>query len=179
MLGSVGPIAPFAARGINSEDQPSVDRYIAAFLEYIKDHNLRQRVTELVVNAPFMPSQHCKDCFDAIDRDVTRGMLHAEKMAKKPSGKYACWSPKLWEAGLLARYWHLRLREAEKGSSLSIALARLMQRIKTLNIVFDADLHCTAILELKLKWKAGQKLLRTVRDKAYDYCAVHLRSSLE
>jgi hypothetical protein len=178
LLGSVDPIVPSAARGINSEDQPSVDRYIAAFTEYIKDHNLRQRVTELVANAPFMPSQHCKDCYDAIDRDVTRGMLYAEKVAKKPSGKYA-WSPKLREAGLLARYWHLRLREAEKGSSLSIALARLMQRIKTLNIVFDADLHCTAVPELKLKWKEAQKLLRTVRDKAYDYRAVHLRSSLE
>ena len=105
-------------------------------------------------------------------------MLHAEKMAKKPSGKYA-WSPKLREAGLLARYWHLRLREAEKGSSLSIALARLMQRIKSLNIVFDAHLHCNDVPELNLKWKAAQKLLRTVRDKAYDYRAVHLRSSLE
>ena len=178
LLGAVDPISPPAARGINSEDQPSVDRYIEAFNEYIKDHNLRKRVSELVTSAPFMPPQYRKDCYDAIDRDVTRGMLHAEKRAKKPSGKYA-WSPKLREAGLLARYWHLRLREAEKGSSLCIALARLMQRIKSLNIVFDAHVHCTDIPELKLKWKAAQKLLRTVRDKAYDYRAVHLRSSLE
>ena len=54
-----------------------------------------------------------------------------------------------------------------------------MQRIKSLIIVFDANVHCTDIPELKLKWKAAQKLLRTVQDKAFDYRAVHLRSSLE
>ena len=37
-------------------------------------------------------------------------MLHAEKEARRPAGKYER-SPKLCEAGLLARYWHLRLRD--------------------------------------------------------------------
>ena len=64
-------------------------------------------MSELVTNARFMPPQHRKT--------VIWGMLHAEKMAKKPSGKYA-WSPKLREVGLLlARYWHLvQLGEAKK-----------------------------------------------------------------
>jgi hypothetical protein len=54
-----------------------------------------------------------------------------------------------------------------------------MQRIKYFNIVLDAHEHCTDIPEPKLKWKTAQKIvLRIVRDKAYDYRDVHLRSSL-
>lgn len=54
-----------------------------------------------------------------------------------------------------------------------------MQRIQSLTIVFDAHVHCNDSTELMLKWKAVQKLLRTVFDKAFDHRAVHLRSFLE
>ena len=103
LRGSISPLAPVAAHGIRSEDQPSVDRYTSAFTAYCADaHNLWARVSELALNAPFLPAQHLQDCYNVIDRDVTRGMLHAKKQAKRPSGKYA-WSPKLREAGLVAR----------------------------------------------------------------------------
>jgi hypothetical protein len=71
LLGSISPIAPVAAREIRSEDQPSVDRYTSAFTEYADAHNLWARVSELALNAPFLPAQHLQDCYNAIDRDVT------------------------------------------------------------------------------------------------------------
>ena len=111
LMGAVDPITPAKARGLRSDDQPSVDRYLAAFTQYADDHNLWDRVKELTTLAPSLPPEICKQNFDAIDRDVTRGMLHAERQAKRPSGKFA-WSPKLREAGLLAHYWNLRLQEA-------------------------------------------------------------------
>ena len=175
------------------------------------------------INAP----RSVKDCYDAIDRDVTRGMLHAEKMAKRITGKYA-WSPKLREAGLMARYWNLRLREEQKGIDLKVAIAQFVKRIKSFNIVFDDTVTRTATgtgagngagteqttcagtgtntdhehdtgtgtdtdpdsstgtgsrtdtahPTIKERWKVAIKLLRKVRDTAYDHRAVHLKATL-
>ena len=61
-----------------------------------------------------MPQTSRQESYDAIDRDVMRAMLSAEKAAKRPTGKYV-WSPKLREHGLLTRYWRLRLRVLECG----------------------------------------------------------------
>ncbi|KAI2513931.1 hypothetical protein MHU86_315 [Fragilaria crotonensis] len=178
LMGSVASIAPTKARVLRSEDQPSVDRYLTAFKQYADDHRLWDRVKGLTTVAPTLTSAQCKVCFDAIDRDVTRGMLHAEKEARRPAGKYA-WSPKLREAGLLARYWHLRLREVEKSLCLQSALAKLRLRLQSLNIdPADNDLGSDAV-SLKQKWKAAIKLLRTIRNTAYDHRAVHLLGTLE
>ena len=133
LMGAVDKITPSKARVLRSDDQPSVDRYLAAFTKYAEDHHLWDRVKELTILAPSLPTDVCKQNFDAIDRDVTRGMLYAERQAKRPSGKFA-WSPKLREAGLLARYWNLRLREVEKASCLHVPLTALTARLKLLNI---------------------------------------------
>ncbi|KAI2492600.1 hypothetical protein MHU86_21950 [Fragilaria crotonensis] len=104
-------------------------------------------------------------------------MLHAEKQARRPSGKYA-WSPKLREAGLTARYWHLRLREVESNVCLRSALASLLARTKSLNISLNDD-ECSDVVTLKQRWKQAIKLLRTIRNAAYDHRAVHLLGTLE
>ena len=142
LMGTVDTIAPIQSRGIQSNDQPSVDRYLAAFRSYADDHNIWERVAGLSIVAPSMPPQAVKERYDAIDRDVTRGMLHAEKMAKETTGKYS-WSPKLREAGLIARYWNLRLRAVQKGIDLSVPIAQVLKRINSLNIVFDTTVTCT------------------------------------
>ena len=176
LMGSVDPITPAKARGLSSEDQPAVDRYLAAFKQYAGDHNLWKRVSDLVTVAPTMTPSQCKIAFDAIDRDVTRGMLHAERQAKRPSGKYA-WSPKLREAGLLARYWNLRLKEVEKTRCLRVPIAALVLELKSLNIVLIDELGSDATL-LKAKWQASAANLRHVRETAYEHRAVHLIATL-
>jgi hypothetical protein len=103
-MGSVDTIAPAKARALRSEDQPSVDRYLEAFKQYADDHRLWDRVNNLTTMASTLTSAQCKVRFDAIVRGVTKVMLHAEKQTRCPAGKYA-WSPKLREAGLIARYW--------------------------------------------------------------------------
>ena len=177
LMGSVDPIAPAKARVLRSEDQPSVDRYLEAFKQYANDHRLWDRVNDLTTVASSMTAMQCKEGFDAIDRDVTRGMLHAEKEARRPAGKYA-WSPKLREVGLIARYWHLRLREAERTICLRPALERLRNRMMSLHIDLVDDLG-SEIEMLKKTWKAATKLLRKVRDTAYDHREIHLLSTLE
>jgi hypothetical protein len=177
LMGSVDPIAPTKARVLRSEDQPSVDRYLEAFKQYADDHRLWGRVEDLTTVAPTLTPTQCKEAFDAIDRDVTRGMLHSEKEARRPAGKYA-WSPKLREAGLIARYWHLQMREVESGICLRDQIERLLVRIKSLNIeLLDDTILDSATL--KVKWKEAIKILRTVRNTAFDHRAVHLMGTLE
>lgn len=177
LMGAVEPIAPTKARILRSEDQPSVDRYLEAFKKYADDHRLWERVQDLTTVACTLTPAQCKVSFDTIDRDMTRGMLHAEKAARRPAGKYA-WSPKLREAGLLARYWHLRLREVQSCICLRVAIAKLLTRMKTLNIDLSDD-RCSDATTLKQRWKSAIKLLRTVRNNAYDHRAVHLLGTLE
>ncbi|KAI2489688.1 hypothetical protein MHU86_24897 [Fragilaria crotonensis] len=177
LMGSVEKIAPPKARALRSEDQPSVDRYLESFKQYADDHRLWDRVADLTTVASTLTPEQCKESFDAIDRDVTRGMLHAEKQARRPSGKYA-WSPKLREAGLTARYWHLRLQEVESNVCLRSALASLLARTKSLNISLNDD-ECSDVVTLKQRWKQAIKLLRTIRNAAYDHRAVHLLGTLE
>ncbi len=117
LMGPVASILPAVARRLKSEDQPSVDRYVEAFQKYARDHNLWDRVNDLATVASSLPLCQCKDNYDALDRDVTRAMLCAENCAKRHSGKFA-WSPKLREAGLLTRYWRMRLTEVQKAYCL-------------------------------------------------------------
>jgi hypothetical protein len=103
-------------------------------------------------------------------------MLHAEKEAKRPSGKYA-WSPKLPEAGLLARYWNLRLKELDSGISLTSAICRLQQRLRSLHILVVDDLGNDKAI-ITTRWKASLASLKKIRISAYDYRAMHLHSTL-
>jgi hypothetical protein len=176
LMGSVDHISNAKTRELRSEDQPSVDRYLEAFKKY-DDHRLWARVAALTIVASTMTSLQRKDSFDAIDRDVTRAMLHAEKEARRPAGKYA-WSHKLREAGLLARHWHLRLRECEKNICLRSPIASLLVKIHSLCIALSDDL-CSNAAELKTWWKTALKFLKDVRNTAYDHRAVHLQGTLE
>jgi hypothetical protein len=64
---------------------------LAACKQYADDHNIWDHVNALSTVAPSLTSAQCKESFDATDQDLTTGMMHAEKGAKQPAGKYA-WS---------------------------------------------------------------------------------------
>jgi hypothetical protein len=82
LMGPVPTIMPSQSRRLRSEDQPSVDCYVDAFREYAADHNLWKRVEDLAVVASSLPTAICQQQFEAINRDITRAMIHAEKLAK-------------------------------------------------------------------------------------------------
>jgi hypothetical protein len=176
LMGSVDNITPAPARRLNSENQVSVDRYLEALKKYFDDHQIDKRISELMVIAPVLSTSQCKDSYDAIDRDITRGMLHAEKEAKRPAGKYA-WSPKLREAGILTRYWHLRLKELESGQSFLRVLSGIRHRVSSLHIPLSDELGSDSAL-VKIRWKEQLANLKTIRNAAYDYRVVHLHSTL-
>jgi hypothetical protein len=177
LMGAVDAIITAPSRGLHSENQVSVDRYLEALKKYFADHKIDNRVRDLKTVASSLTTSQCKESYDVIDRDVTRAMLHAEKEAKRPSGKYE-WSPKLREAGLLARYWNLRLKELDGGAQMSSVLSRLRQRIHSLHIKLVDDLG-ESLAHVRAHWKVAMTTLKKVREAAFDYRATHLHSNLE
>ena len=93
-MGQVDNITRQANRQLNSEDPIATDRYLAAFKKYADDHDICGRLDDLKLVINSMTLHRVRECYNSIDRDITRAMLHAEKTAKKPSGKYV-WSPEL------------------------------------------------------------------------------------
>jgi hypothetical protein len=140
LMGPTSAITSSKARLLRSEDQAAADKYIAAFHQYADDHNIWNRVNELATVASTLSMTQCALGYDAIDCDITRAMLHADELARRPSGKYA-WSPKLRKAGLLARYWRLCLREVEHGHCLRAPILAIKTRLKSLKLnIVDDDL---------------------------------------
>jgi hypothetical protein len=117
LMGPIASIVPSNVRRLrSSEDPTSVNKYMEAFTHMLSI-TACGNVSTIALVASFLTVRQCKSGYDAINRDITRAMLHAEKCAKRPAGKYS-WSPKLRETGLLTRYWHLQLREIEHGYCL-------------------------------------------------------------
>ena len=147
-----------------------------AFQKYARDHNLWDRVNDLATVASSLPLCQCKDNYDALDRDVTRAMLYAENCAKRHSGKFA-WSPKLREAGLITRYWRMRLTEVQKVYCLRQSIFAVKARLINLHINLEDDWTSDAAL-LRIRWKSALKVLREIRKSSFDHRAVHLTTTL-
>jgi hypothetical protein len=146
--------------------------------EYVAEHNVRERFDDaLLLVAHTMPPTSQQASYDAIDRDVTRAMLSAEKAAKRPTGKYV-WSPKLIEHGLLTRYWRLRLRELESRRQFRYQRKALQARLDSFRILTEDD-DSTDLPTVKARWKDQLKLLRQVRKAAFDHHVLHLESMLQ
>jgi hypothetical protein len=173
VLGQVDNIIRQANRQLKSEDPLVADLYLEAFKAYADNHDICGRLADLKLVLHSMTLTRVRECYEAIDRDVTRGMLHAEKAAKKPSGKYV-WSPELRKHGLLTRYWRLRLRKVTTGQPyLSLQIHQLRLRLSQLSIdVSDNDSN--AISYITKQWKLELKNLQTIRKAAYEYRTIHL-----
>jgi hypothetical protein len=173
VLGKVDHIVRQANRQLRSEDPLATDRYMKAFKSYIDSHDICGRLDDLKIVINSMTLRRIRECYDSIDRDITRAMLHAEKAAKKPSGKYA-WSPELRKHGLLTRYWRLRLRYASNAqSTLLLQIHHLRTRLSQLSIHVE-DNDSNDMTYLTQAWKSELKNLRQVRKVAYDYRTIHM-----
>ena len=162
LLGHVTDPTARASRRLRSCDPKLCDDYLGLLIKYLDDHKVEQRLTSLERDAPYLSSSEVKIRYDKIDRDVTRGMIHAEKQSGNSGGKYK-WSPLLRESGLRTRYWRLRLLELENKFPKTIALAKLRDKLKRFDIVLDDD-GSQDLDIVKARWRAALKSLRIVRD---------------
>ena len=71
------PVAS-ASRGFTSKNDKKAKKYLDSLEKYFMDHKVVERVNRLVEEAPDMQRKEIKCHCDAIDHDITRGMLYAE-----------------------------------------------------------------------------------------------------
>jgi hypothetical protein len=93
LFGSKSPtIVPHVQRRLQAKHRPSVSKYVDTLHEYCVDHNVFERLHKLQQDPDGIKAE-------SIDRDITQGMLVAERRCRRP-GKDP-WSPLLKEARLL------------------------------------------------------------------------------
>jgi hypothetical protein len=119
------PIQPVstASWGFTSKNEKCVSAYLDHLKKYLLDHNIESRVHALLEEAPTLSRREVKHCYEAIDRDVTRGMVSSECKIRKKNFKYE-WSVALDQAGYrVFCYWTTRYSDIKNHSSSPTALA--------------------------------------------------------
>lgn len=88
-----------------------MERYLEILGDQLAAFNVYERVRDVWKKLDkYGPTLETLRHFNALDRDITRAMLHAEKRCfKGRTGKHP-WSPALSLAGWVVRYWKTRLR---------------------------------------------------------------------
>ena len=95
------------------------------------------------------------------DRDQGRAMQHAESLLKQ-STKAFDWSPALRDAGLIYRYWRLRLRELRHNANYEGTFDRITQTIAqhTSNYSLPFRTDRLTMEEVQYQLKAARKTLK-------------------
>jgi hypothetical protein len=117
-----------ASCGFSSKNEKKVRDYLDYLEKYIRDHKVEERVDSLITEAPNLTRKEIKQRFEAINWDLTRGMLSSEKKVKSKQFKYA-WSVALDQAGYRVRYcWRTRLYDVSNHSMSHKALGQLFEQ---------------------------------------------------
>ncbi len=96
--GNVANPVSTATWGFTSENEKHVSTYLDHLKKYLLDHNIESRVHALLEQAPTLSQREIKHRYEAIDWDVTRGMVSSESKIQKKNFKYE-WSVTLDQAG--------------------------------------------------------------------------------
>lgn len=87
-----------ASHGFTSKNEKRLSDYLDHLEKYLLDKNIESPVHALLEQAPTLSWREVKHCYEAIDRDVTRGMVSSESKICKKYFKYE-WSVTLDQAG--------------------------------------------------------------------------------
>jgi hypothetical protein len=150
-----------------------VSAYLDHLKKYLLDHNIESRVHALLEEAPTLSRREVKRCYEAIDRDVTRGMVSSESKIRKKHFKYE-WSVALDQAGYRVCYWRTHYSDMKNCSSSPMAIARLKQRAALQESDDDMAWNLDQVLQqLKMaraELKEIQHQSRKKRDESLRQC---------
>jgi hypothetical protein len=117
------------ARTLQTGNPELVSSYNTTMLAYYKAHSLEERINTLQRNFQSMSKDDVRKELESWDRDQGRAMQQAERQLSIPRKPYA-WSPKLRNAGIVRRYWKLRLRETKYREDYTQTIHRLQEQVK-------------------------------------------------
>ena len=157
-------------RPLSSGNPKLVANYLVAMRKYYSDHHMAERITNLKDNHHDMPRQQVRKLLTAWDNDQGRAMQHAEMTLQIKPKPYK-WSPKLRNAGVIMRYWKLRMREVTQNADYSETFSRWESMIRQYDSEFTlpeqgADLPLATI---RLRLNESSKQLRTIQKHSLTY----------
>jgi hypothetical protein len=120
--GNVADPVSAASWGCTSKIKKQVSAYLDHLEKYLLDHNIESRVHALLEQAPTLSRREVKHCYEAIDQDITRGMVSSESKICRNHFKYE-WSVALDQAGYRVQYWRTHYLDIKNHSSSPTALA--------------------------------------------------------
>jgi hypothetical protein len=108
-------IGPGQVRTLRSGNPELTATYRQALRTQFLHQNIFQRVARLEQTFCNLTTDHVRRLLNQLDTDITRSMLHAERCLHRTPRKYA-FSPALRNAGLIKRYWSIRLFDARQNT---------------------------------------------------------------
>jgi hypothetical protein len=169
-------ITPYTRRIISTNFISRCKVYHTELLQLIRDNRLDKRITE----AQDAINQSCTDeriqRFNDLDTEFGRYILQAQRKAKKRPFQMI-WSPPLAKAGLLCRYWRVRIRAHQGNYTLSPHWQQLETNLNLTPTAGHTELMEDLIAQLtqaKLYFKetkksAGDLRQQHLRDRAQFY----------
>ena len=118
------------ARNFTSKNAKKSKEFVDNLEKYLLAHRVPDRVNKLwdEAKALKLTRKEIRERHGAIDRDVTRGMVAADKKTKKGGNGKHLWSVELDCAGYQCRYWRIRLSDFRNHSTSSKGLANVTAR---------------------------------------------------
>jgi hypothetical protein len=113
LFGNHQPILPAEMRKLTTKHPKKVEKYLEVLRDKFLSHNVEERSITLYdkannTNAGWTPIDQAR--YNALDRDITRAMLTAEKHCGGKTHSTP-WSPTLTRAGKTVQYWNLRRKQ--------------------------------------------------------------------
>ena len=104
-------IQPPHGRQLRSGNPEIVAKYHDSMLQYYEDHNMVKRINHIHTNHHGMTRNEVRRLLEKWDSDQGRAMKSAENAVNRRAQRNH-WSPDLRNAGIIFRYWGLRLKSA-------------------------------------------------------------------
>jgi hypothetical protein len=159
----VSTISPVSSRNLRTGNPETVQFYHQAMHQYYSDHNMFSRMEAISNNSDTMSTAELRHQLEQWDKDQGRAMQHAEDSLSKSAKPYA-WSPTLRDAGLVCRYWRMRLKENTHNFNFSATFDRMEQLARQNNPTFALPLRTDTALTtsaVKAHLLAAGKHLKT------------------
>jgi exonuclease III len=161
LFGPLSPLQPPSSRDINSKTLVDNPKYVTTLNKYFEDHRIFERIAAMT-NSPYNFEQ-----IEALDRDITRGMLHAGSKCKR--GQQFPWSPKLLQAQLTVQILKRHLTSLLLPIDQHLSISTLCDKLGT-NIELPATIAAT---------KKSLKQAYHKQSKVLQRADVHRKSFLE
>ena len=154
-------------RWLRSGNPELVAIYLDKMREYYKQHKMTERIDTLFKTHHALTRQQVRRLLTAWDEDQGRAMKVSEAALVTRPKQYK-WSPRLRNAGVILRYWKLRLRELTHSMDYSKTFERWERQIQSQDSSFQLPdrNRRLEIHEVRLQLSSANKMLRQIQKNA-------------